>query len=256
MSDNVLLVERDGRVAILTLNRAEKMNALSIELRAALGRTLKELEADDTVGAVVLTGAGDRAFCAGMDINEVGIPTSGTPVDPYAAVDEFAKPVIAAVNGVCLTGGLELMLACDMSVASTTARFADTHVRLGFVPGRSGLPQRLPHLIGLHRAKEMQLTGNYVSAERAFQIGLVNHVVEPDLVVKTALRLAHDLADGNYEAMMAYKQSIDDGFQLALGEGIALGVERSAEFSKRIDPEELKRAKAATIERGRTQSGS
>ena len=254
MSDNVLLVERDGRVAILTINRPEKLNAMSSSVRAAIVRTFKELEADDGIGAIVLTGAGDRAFCAGLDIKEVG--GDERLGDVYQVVDHYSKPVVAAVNGLCLTGGLELMLSCDLSIASTSARFADTHVRVGLVPGSSGLALKLPYQIGLQRAKEMQLTGNYVSAERAFQIGLVNHVVEPGLLMKTALGLAHDLSDGNYKTMMAYKQTIDDGFQVSLGEGLKLVTERAHAFHEAVDSEDLQRAKAATMQRGRTQISS
>ncbi|MDP3174388.1 MAG: enoyl-CoA hydratase [Phenylobacterium sp.] len=248
---NPVIVERDGRVAIVTLNRPSKLNAMSAALRTQLAEALTDADADDSVGAVVLTGAGDRAFCAGMDIGEIGnAPFSDAP-NPYDAVDRFSKPIIAAVNGLCITGGLELMLACDFAIGVPAARFADTHVRLGLMPSSPGIV-RLAYQVGLPRAKEMQLTGNFVSGQHAFDIGLINHLVEPDQLMPMAVALAHDLADGNFAFMMSYKAALDACYREAYGDALKTAPRHAR--AVRTDPEALMRAKAATMARGRGQT--
>ena len=255
--DDPVLIERDGRVAIVTLNRPAKLNTLSIALRQLFVRTLRELDADDEVGAIVLTGAGERAFCAGMDLTEVNVDwPRGPEIDTYLAVINCQTPIVAAVNGLCLTGGLEIMVCCDMSLAASHARFADTHVRVGLLPGTSGITQRLSRAIGPQRAKEMQLTGNYVDAAQAYDWGLVNRVVEPEALMPAALKLAHDLADGRYAAMMAYKRIIDEGYEIEYGEAVKLEFRRSEEFRETVHPDDLALSKQATFARGRVQSGA
>lgn len=161
----LLLIDRRGGYVILTLNRPEALNALSTALVAALSAALDDLAADDTVRGVIVTGAG-RAFCAGMDLKELQDPhgplaqkgalwAEGS-LNPVLRLHDFPKPTIAAVNGVAVTGGFELALACDMIVASSAARFADTHGRIGIVPG-GGLSQHLSRAIGIRRAKELQI---------------------------------------------------------------------------------------------------
>jgi len=167
VSEPVLLCLREGAVAVLTLNRPRRMNALDTELRLALGRAFRELEADPSVRVAILTGAGGRAFCAGMDLSELsaGAPGASGFEMSAAGQDEmsegiaaFGGPIIAAVNRFAVTGGFELALACDLIVASTQASFSDTHARVGILPGW-GLSQKLPRLIGIARAKELSLPG-------------------------------------------------------------------------------------------------
>ncbi|HNC68895.1 MAG TPA: enoyl-CoA hydratase-related protein, partial [Pseudomonadales bacterium] len=173
MSEPVLLVQKDGPVATVTLNRPDAMNAFSAELRVALGNAFRELKADPQILVAIVTGAG-RAFCAGMDLKELssggagasGFDKSVEGQDMAEAIAEFDGPVIAAVNGHAITAGFELALACDFIIASTSAKFADTHARVGILPGW-GLSVRLPRLIGINRAKEISFTGNTVTAAQA-----------------------------------------------------------------------------------------
>jgi enoyl-CoA hydratase len=132
---NTLLTQQDGRVFVLTLNRPEKLNALSVEMRKALHHEFLELDGDDSVGAIILTGAGDRAFTAGMDLTEASERGGEVTPDenPVTAIEKCRKPIIVAVNGLCITGGMEMMLACDIVIAARTAKFADTHVRVGLM---------------------------------------------------------------------------------------------------------------------------
>ena len=189
MSEPVLLVEIDDSVATLTLNRPEARNALSRDLRAALVNTLSELRQRDDVGVVIMTGAGP-AFCAGLDLKEMASLTDDSGAmqevlnasDVANAMQDFDRPIIGAINGFAVTGGFELALACDVIIASTEARFADTHARVGVLPGW-GLSQKLPRTIGVYRAKELSLTGNFLSAGQAEAWGLVNRVVAPELLL-------------------------------------------------------------------------
>ena len=152
----LIVTEKEDAIAIVTLNRPEAMNALSADLRTELAETLVRLEADDDVRVIILTGAGERAFTAGLDLKELGADTSNLGAanaqdparNPVKAVEACSKPVIGAINGVAITGGFELALACDVLIASTNARFADTHARVGILPGW-GLSQKLSRLIGI-----------------------------------------------------------------------------------------------------------
>ena len=193
---SLVTIDRDGPVAIVTLNRPEAMNALSRGMRAELAAAMAAIEADDGIHAVVLTGAGSRAFTAGLDLKELGASTSnlgaanaeGAEENPVKAIELCSKPVIGAINGVAITGGFEVALACDVLIASTNARFADTHARIGIMPGW-GLSQKLSRLIGIHRAKELSLSGNFLDAATAERWGLVNRVVEPEALLPTAMTL-------------------------------------------------------------------
>jgi enoyl-CoA hydratase len=198
---NCLLVEIADGVATLTLNRPEARNALDAELRTALAVTVPELDHRPDVRAIVLTGA-DPAFCAGIDLREMSSEgeRSASPATPVADLiaqrGPFPRrrtPLIGAINGATVTGGLELALACDFLVASERARFADTHARVNVMPGW-GLTVRLPEAIGLRRAKQMSLTGNYVDAPTALVWGLVNLVVVHDELLPTARKIASDIA--------------------------------------------------------------
>lgn len=219
---------------LLTLNRPEARNALSRALFAELDDAFRSAQADADVRIVVLTGAG-AAFSAGVDLREAAeapsAPRDGA--EPWRrpacwdAMAAFEGPIIGAINGPAVTGGLEIALACDVLVASTNARFADTHVRVGIVPG-AGASQLLARAVGIYRAKYLSLTGNFLSAEQAAQWGLVSHVVAPEDLLPTALRIAADMASAPPSMLAAIKRVMDDGFALPLGEALALEAERSA----------------------------
>jgi enoyl-CoA hydratase len=264
---DLVRVERHGAVALVTLNRPEAMNALSRPLRQAIADTFAALSADDTVSAIVLTGAGPRAFCAGLDLKELGsegglgavapTPTAlgdGAPADASGAIERCPKPVIAAVNGVAITGGFEIALACDVLIASETARFADTHARVGILPGW-GLSQKLPRLIGMARYKEMAFTGNFIDAATAERWGLVNRVVAPADLLPTALGLAHDMTSIPLNTLTAYKAQIEDGNALAYGSGRDHEREASRAFSAALTPDAIAARVGAVQARGRQQSG-
>ena len=252
----ILLEETDGRVRILTLNRPEALNAISSEMARDLVRAIRSADADESIGAVVLTGTGERAFTAGMDLKEAAAATAplfdGADTDPHTALEECRTPVLAAVNGLCITGGMELILCCDIVFAASTARFADTHVRVGLLPGW-GISARLARQIGPQRAKEISLSGNFVSAHRAAEIGLVNRVVEPDLLLTDVLALARDIADADGKVVQAYKELIDTGFATTLGEALPREHERSVAYARALSGEELRSGARSASVRNRAQ---
>ena len=254
MSQPVLRIDRQGELAVLTLNRPQAMNALSHELRAAVASTFDELEADADIGAVVITGAG-RAFCAGLDLKELGTaPAAGlSDGDMIAALRRFRGPIIGAINGHAITGGFELALACDVLIAAPTARFADTHARVGILPGW-GLSQILPRLVGISRAKEISLTGNFVSAEQALAWGLVNRVVPPEELLPASTALALDMLSCDRPTLLAYKQLIDDGYRLPFGEAMKLESQTSRANAASVTAESIASKRDAVRERGRSQS--
>ncbi|MEM7078438.1 MAG: enoyl-CoA hydratase [Pseudomonadota bacterium] len=225
MSNAVLLVTREDGVATLTLNRPEQRNALSLELRWALSDTIHELRDDPAVDVVILTGNGP-AFCAGLDLKEMGTPGAKgkSPLDPPALLRTLPQPVIGAINGVAITGGFEISLSCDLLLATPQTRFADTHARVGLIAGW-GLGARLSRAVGLARAKELSLTGNFLSAERAYEWGLVNRIVERQDLLPTAHALAQDMRSCVPEVMREYKQQIDRAYDLPLGEAMRYEVD-------------------------------
>ncbi|MDF2603779.1 enoyl-CoA hydratase [Sphingomonas sp.] len=259
MDDLVLLDVADG-VATVTLNRPAAMNALSTALRARLYAVMKQVDADDDVRAVVLTGAGERAFTAGLDLKELGSQAGalgsanarGADENPVKAIELCRKPVIGAINGVAITGGFEVALACDILIASENARFADTHARVGVMPGW-GLSQKLSRLIGISRAKELSLSGNFIDAATAERWGLVNRVVPAGDLLATARKLAGDIASADAGFIAAYKKLIDDGFARPFGEAMALEHERSSAANRAVTPEAVEARRAAVQARGRSQ---
>ncbi|KKI18219.1 enoyl-CoA hydratase [Sphingomonas sp. Ag1] len=249
----------DG-VATVTLNRPGAMNALSTALRARLYAVMKQVDADDDVRAVVLTGAGERAFTAGLDLKELGSQAGalgsanarGADENPVKAIELCRKPVIGAINGVAITGGFEVALACDILIASENARFADTHARVGVMPGW-GLSQKLSRLIGISRAKELSLSGNFIDAATAERWRLVNRVVPAGDLLATARKLAGDIASADAGFIAAYKKLIDDGFARPFGEAMALEHERSSAANQAVTPEAVEARRAAVQARGRSQ---
>jgi len=246
MTDIVLTETTEG-ITTVTLNRPEHLNALSVELRQKLGEVFIKLRNDTETQVIILTGNG-RAFTAGLDLKELGqqgmnTPSSGNEtVDLQKAIREVGKPVIAAINGFAITGGFELALACDILIASTEAKFADTHVRMGVVPGW-GLSQRLSRLIGASRAKQLSFTGNYLSAETAERWGLVNEVLEPDELLLYCQKLAKEITSVDQDTLKEVHRLIDYGWENSLSEGI--DEERHASRSKNRDLE------ADTLEQNR-----
>jgi enoyl-CoA hydratase len=258
----VLKVERDGPVAIVTLNRPEAMNALSKALRQELAAAMEQIAGDPEVRAVVLTGAG-KAFTAGLDLKELGSDAGALGAanaqeperNPVAAVERCPKPVIGAINGAAITGGFELALACDVLLASTNAKFADTHARVGIMPGW-GLSQKLSRLIGISRAKELSLSGNFLDAAGAERWGLVNRVYEPDALLPAAIKLAQDIATAPPEKVQAYKRIIDEGFATTFGEGLRLEHRLSSLANAQVTPDAVAQAREGVMARGRDQKGA
>ena len=256
----MLLVEIADAVAVVTLNRPEAMNALSKALRAALHEALVKLDADPAVKVIVLTGAGERAFTAGLDLKELGGDPDGLRAanatepseNPAWAVIACKKPVIGAINGVAITGGFEVALACDVLICSSNARFADTHARVGITPGW-GLSQKLSRLIGPYRAKELSLTGNFLDAQTAVDWGLANRVVAPADLMPAALKLASDMAEIDVDMLVGYKAMIDDGYELSMREGLELEQTRSSAHNRHVTPDMVEQRRAGIQARGRTQ---
>jgi enoyl-CoA hydratase len=224
----VVLERHPAGYAVLMLNRPEKLNALSMELRGELVAAIEELRRDPAVRVLILTGAG-RAFCAGLDLNELSKAESNSArafdLDAVAALLKFEGPVIGAINGVAATGGFEIAMACDILLASTEAQFADTHAKVGLLPGW-GLSVRLPRRIGLHRAKELAFTARFVSAAEAAEWGLVNRVVPPEELLSQARAMAEQMLAVVPEILVKYKKLLDSGFGKPAGE--ALVSERAA----------------------------
>ncbi|MGE0820924.1 MAG: enoyl-CoA hydratase [Candidatus Binatia bacterium] len=261
MTESVLLIERNEGIVTLTLNRPHAMNALSYELRQEIVKAFSDLQSDSDTRVVILTGAG-KAFCAGLDLKELeqtGLPSSGArdavggENDIIWAMAQYDRPIIGAINGFAITGGFELALACDMLIASSNAKFADTHARVGAMPGW-GLSQKLSRLIGIFRAKELSLTGNFLSAERAEAWGLVNRVVAPEELLPTCRALAEDILSCVPEMVRNLKRVIDTGYSASLGDALQIEHEAWREHSRTVTPAVLASRRAAVQQRGRSQS--
>jgi enoyl-CoA hydratase len=224
-SYETLLVERRDRVALITVNRPEKRNALNIKTREEGAQILEALRDDESVGVVIFTGAGDKAFIAGADIAEFAGRTALTQRDVmmgrslFTAIDTFPKPVIAMVNGYCLGGGCELALACDIRIASENASFGQPEINLGIIPGGGGT-QRLTRLVGEGKAMELILTGDIINAQTAYNLGLVNLVVPAaDLEAKT-MEMANRIAEKSPVALRMAKEAVKLASRSLLDEGL------------------------------------
>jgi enoyl-CoA hydratase len=220
-----ILVERRNGVAIITINRPEKRNALNIQTRSEGAAVLDELRVDDAVRVVVFTGAGDKAFVAGADIAEFANRTAITQREVmlerslFNAIDGFPKPVIAMINGYCLGGGCELALACDIRIASEKASFGQPEINLGIIPGGGGT-QRLTRLVGEGKAMELILTGAIIDAQTAFTIGLVNHVVPVDQLETKTMEIANRIAEKSPIALRLAKEAVKIASRSSLDEGL------------------------------------
>ena len=223
---DVLLVEKlEGRVALLTVNRPEKMNALNSEVRKALFAAFRELAGDDGVRVVVITGAGEKAFIAGADIAEfkdaraVEQYRSMQAGDIYSLMEAFPKPIIAMINGFCLGGGCELAMACDIRLASEKAKLGQPEVNLGIIPGGGGT-QRLPRLVGEGHANRLIMSGTLIGAEEAARIGLVEQVLPHDELRDATLELARAIASRSPIALQAAKETVLAARRMPLDEGL------------------------------------
>ncbi|WP_436775219.1 enoyl-CoA hydratase [Yinghuangia sp. YIM S09857] len=255
----VLLVEVRDKVALMTLNRHEARNALSPDLAAAIPEAVAELDAREDVAAIVITGA-DPAFCAGFDLKRLATTgtsraernTSAEPPPYWGPFPPHTTPVIGAVNGPAVTGGFELALGCDFLIASERARFADTHARVGLMPGW-GLTIRLPQLIGPARALQMSITGEFVDGQRACAWGLVNEVVPHDQLLPRALAVAAQIAD----IPSVYVAEVRDMYrEMAELDGDAAYAREHtrarAWMDNRFDQARLAEVRQGIVDRGRT----
>ena len=213
MFENIKL-DWDGNIAVLTVNRPDKRNAVNNATVEEIDRALSEVEKDETARVLILTGAGDKAFVAGADISELerrsiqsGRAETRRRQEVYARIEMLEIPSIAAINGWALGTGLELAMSCTLRVASTAARLGQPEVKLGIIPGAGGT-QRLPRLVGMGRAMEMILTGEPVSAEQALSMGLVNRIVAPEKVMEEAVKLAKTLAANPRLAVQYAKEAV------------------------------------------------
>lgn len=235
-----LLVERhaDG-FATITFNRPAKLNTLSIALRRELGRAVDELEADPAVHVLILTGSG-RAFTAGLDLDEwSAAPAAGAwEHDAVAALERFSGPLIGAINGLAITGGVEIALACDLLIAASDARFADTHVKVGLLPGWGG-SVRMQQRIGPHRAKELALTGRFFGADEALAWGFVNRVVAPEQLRAEAEALARQMLANPPAGLVAYKKLLNDEAGLPLAEAFQFERDRAQAANVGVTRDEI-----------------
>jgi len=239
--ENIILEKKDG-VARIILNRPDALNALDVATLLEIARALEDIRGDESIGVVVLTGVG-RAFSAGVDLKSIGglkieggnvgdeINTAARRV--IQTMEELPKPIIAMVNGFCLTGALEIAMGCDMIIASDSSKFGDTHVRWGFRP-TWGLSQKLPRAVGLMKAKELSFTAEIVSAAEAERIGLINRVVSAEELEPTVQALAENMLRNSRDAIVAYKALMNRGFR----EDLATGLKVEAESSFVIDDTE------------------
>ncbi|MFV0439248.1 MAG: enoyl-CoA hydratase-related protein [Desulfopila sp.] len=216
-----IILEKEEHVAVITFNRPEAMNALNNQTRAEFREAITAVAADDEIKVLILTGSG-KAFVAGSDIKEFNSTT------PYAAhsierlgemVERLEKPVIAAVNGFCLGGGCEIAMGCDIIIASEKAKFGQTEINIGIIPGGGGT-QRLQRLIGVCRAKELIFTGDIIRAEEADRIGLVNRVVPMEELLPAAKEMAKKIATKSAAALKLAKTAINRGMQTTLDSGL------------------------------------
>ena len=259
MDNDLILVDKNQGVATVTMNRPDALNALSGELRQAIVETFHHLRDDAETEVIILTGAG-RAFTVGLDLKELGgevVPSKEDAIkdtDVGKAVAQVGQPVIGAVNGFAITCGFEIALMCDFIIASTNARFADTHARVGVVPGW-GLSQRLPRLIGINRAKELSLTGNFLDAETARDWGLVNRVVSDEALLPTCQQLATDITSTEPVTRGEIRRIMDEGWHATLAEGMNIEKTANRAHDKSQRPAEQVAGRRQQIQdRGRRQS--
>ena len=248
-AENVLLIETAERVRTLTLNRPQSRNALSVALRTQLFAALRAAETDDGVDVVILTGA-DPVFCAGLDLKELGDSTELPDISPKWPA--MRKPVIGAINGAAVTGGLEFALYCDILIASEKASFADTHARVGLLP-TWGLSVRLPQKVGIGMARRMSLTGDYLSADDALRAGLVTQVVSHDDLLPTARAVAASIVGNNQRAVRALLESYHRIDEQQTSAGLWIEAQSATQWMRETSGDDIAASRSAVMERGRNQ---
>jgi enoyl-CoA hydratase len=242
MDYHYIKVETKDGITIITLNRPEVRNALSLAMLDEVEDAFRAADEDGAVAAVIFTGEG-KAFSAGLDLKDIE-SFMAAEADPkkdvlfagegaFCTVREMNKPVICAVNGFAVTGGLELVLACDIIIASENARFADTHAQVGIVPG-AGMSQILPRMIGIYKAKFLSFTGEFMDAGAAYQAGLVSLVVPHDRLMDEAMRIAQSITSKNPDVIKRIKRMIDEGGALSLKEGMEYEAREFSDWKKGI----------------------
>jgi len=246
---DVLLIDTEDRIRTLTLNRPDARNALSSELRRRLFAALRDAEADDDVDVVIFTGA-DPVFCAGLDLKELGDQTELPDISPKWP--PMTKPVIGAINGAAVTGGLELALYCDILIASERARFADTHARVGLLP-TWGLSVRLPQKVGVGLARRMSLTGDYLSADDALRAGLVTEVVPHDELLPAARRVAVSIVGNNQKAVRALLASYHRIDEAQTNAGLWIEADSARQWMSTTTGDDIAASRASVIARAREQ---
>jgi enoyl-CoA hydratase len=251
----VLLEKHDG-YAIVTLNRPEAMNALSRELRQDFVAAFRSCAEDAAIRVIILTGSG-KAFCAGFDLKELGASETANAAEEAdnvvaRAMEAFNGPIIGAINGHCITGGFEMALACDILIASENARFADTHARVGMLPGW-GLSQKLPRLIGLSRAREIAFTGVPVFAQQAYEWGLVNHVMTADELLPRAVKMAQDMCSCVPQVLQHYRTLIKDGYSMPLNDALEWEEARAIWWAKQASGAIIEERRKKVLEKGRSE---
>ncbi len=224
MAEALIQVTRDAEgFAILTLNRPEKLNALSKAMRRDFCEAIQTLEKDPGIHVLIITATGNL-FTSGLDLDEWAdgeIAAGAFDLDPVLAMRGFSGPIIGAINGPAITGGFEISVNCDILIASETASFKDTHVRVGLLPGW-GLSARLPRIIGPSRARQLAFTGETLSAQRAYDWGLVNELVPAQELMHKAKTMARQMLRGDLDTLLAYKKLLNTGFDQSLGEALDL----------------------------------
>ncbi len=254
---NTVLLEKHEGYAIVTLNRPDNMNALSRELRADFVQVFNTCTEDDTIRVVILTGNG-RSFCAGFDLKELSCADGNASQEAdntiARAMEAFQGPIIGAINGHAITGGFEMALACDVLIASDNARFADTHARIGILPGW-GLSQKLPRMIGLSRAKEISFTGAPVFARQAYEWGLVNHVVPAEELLARAVKMAQDMCSCVPHILQQYKPLIDEGYSMALKDALMWEEVRAIESAREAFATTIAANRERVMAQGRSETG-
>jgi enoyl-CoA hydratase len=246
---DVLLIDTRDRARTLTLNRPQARNALSSALRTQFFGALRDAEADDSVDVVILTGA-DPVFCAGLDLKELGDSSQLPDISPQWP--PMTKPVIGAINGAAVTGGLELALYCDILIASEQARFADTHARVGLLP-TWGLSVRLPQKVGVGMARRMSLTGDYLSAADALRAGLVTEVVAHDQLRATARRIAASIVGNNPNAVRALLASYHRIDAAQTDAGLWIEAMSAKQWMSTATGDDIAANRDAVLQRGRAQ---
>ena len=217
---NILYEKKEG-VAIITINRPEVLNAINEDTLNELIAALDEADGDDEVGVIILTGAGEKAWSAGRDLKSISQTKEKPGGARYRKLEEISKPVIAAVNGYCLTGAFELAMCADIIIASENAKFGDTHAKYGLLPG-GGASQRLPRQIGPKRAKELFFTCTFIDSKRAVELGIANKVVPADKLMEASMETARAILANDRNSIRAIKSLVNEGLKGTLEDGLKM----------------------------------